>query len=61
MHNLELSHTELHTLKTVLMSEMEFTATAMDVPDFSSSEDMFFYYERAKILEMINTQMGETT
>ena len=61
MHNLELSHTELHTLKTVLMSDMECTATAMDVPDFSSSEDMFFYYERAKILEMINTQMGETT
>ena len=59
MHKLELSYTELHTLKTVLMSDMEFSA--MDVPDFSSSEDMFFYYERAKLLEMINTQMGETT
>jgi hypothetical protein len=41
------------------MSDMEFSA--MDVPDFSSSEDMFFYYERAKILETINTQMGDQT
>ena len=59
MHNLELSYTELHTLKTVLLSDMEFSA--MDEPDFSSSEDMFFYYERAKVLEMINIQMGDTT
>jgi len=59
MHNLELSYTELHTLKTVLLSDVEFSE--MNTLDFSNSEDMFFYYERAKILEMIKTQMGDTT
>ena len=35
--------------------------SSMDVPDYSDAIDMFFYYERAKILEMINNQIGETT
>jgi hypothetical protein len=59
MHNLELSHSELKTLKTIIMSDV--IDSSMDVPDYSDAIDMFFYYERAKILEMINNQIGETT
>ena len=59
MHNIELSHSELKTLKTIIMSDV--IDSSMDVPDYSDAIDMFFYYERAKILEMINNQIGETT
>jgi len=59
MHNLELSHSELKTLKTIIMSDV--IDSSMDVPDYSDAIDMFFYYERAKILERINNQIGETT
>lgn len=59
MHNLELSYTELHTLKTILMSDIE--CSAMEIPDFSDETDMFFYYERAKLLKTIKQEMGEPT
>lgn len=66
MHKLELSYSQLHTLKNVIVSDIEYSA--MDVPDFTDAEDMFFYYERAKILDAINEelatgfeQMGEPT
>jgi hypothetical protein len=58
MHKLELSHTELNTLKDVLISDMQFSE--FNTLDFSNEQDMFFYYERAKILNMLR-EIGETT